>query len=173
MNDNVFNIDLKRLSVLWMRTFTRVTFNSSFAVMLIAPLITLYVEFLRARKLNLIRMGVTCQKFSMQKRLNDFFDPAHRRIKIIKGLQYNGLYLFTKSEIDPNSQDYFSDDPNNKMKWLNGREKPIYLRTKAELSSEYDFIVQVPNININEYQLRAEIEYYMLQSKNYLIEIIE
>lgn len=108
----------------------------------------------------------------MQKRLNDFFDPMERRIRIVKGMRYDSIFLYTEAEIDPNAQDYYSDDINNKMKWLNGAEKPIYLRTEAELYSEFDFIVEIPNININEHQLRAEIEYYMLQSKQYKIEII-
>lgn len=172
MNDDVFNIDFKRLSILWMRTFSRNPFNIAFVIVLITPLISLYILFLKLRKLNLIRMGITCQKFSMQKRLNDFFDPMERRIRIVKGMRYDSIFLYTEAEIDPNAQDYYSDDINNKMKWLNGAEKPIYLRTEAELYSEFDFIVEIPNININEHQLRAEIEYYMLQSKQYKIEII-
>ncbi|MEI7486865.1 MAG: hypothetical protein WCJ72_05555 [Chryseobacterium sp.] len=172
MNDTIFNIDFKKLIILWMPTFLRTPFLVAFGVVLVIPLITLYIEFLKARKQNLIRMSITCQKFSMQKRLNDAFDQLERRIRIVKGIQYDGIYLYTEAEIDPNSPDYFSDNINNKMKWLKGDEKPIYLRTEAELYSEYDFIVEIPNTGINDNQLRAEIEYYMLQSKNYLIKII-
>lgn len=172
MNDTIFNIDFKKLIILWMPTFLRTPFLVAFGVVLVIPLITLYIEFLKARKQNLIRMGITCQKFSMQKRLNDAFDQVERRIRIVKGVLYDGIYLYTEAEIDPNSPDYFSDNINNKIKWLKGDEKPIYLRTEAELYSEYDFIVEIPATGINENQLRAEIEYYMLQSKNYKIEIV-
>lgn len=172
MDDKVFNIDFTKLIILWLPTFLRTPVLIAFGVVLITPLISLYIGFLNARRQNLIRMSVTTQKFSMQKRLNDAFDQVDRRIRIIKAVQYSGLFLYTDAEIDPNSPDHFSDNINNKMKWLNGDEKPIYLRTESELYSEYDFIVTVPNIGINENQLRAEIEYYMLQSKNYRIEIV-
>lgn len=172
MNDTIFNIDFKKLVILWLPTFLRTPFLVAFAVVLITPLISLYIMFLNTRKQNLVRMGITCQKFSMQKRLNDAFDQVERRIRIVKGVLYDGIYLYTEAEINPNSPDYFSDNINNKMKWLKGDEKPIYLRTEAELYSEYDFIVEIPNTGINENQLRAEIEYYMLQSKNYKIEIV-
>ncbi|WP_156173335.1 hypothetical protein [Chryseobacterium gallinarum] len=99
----------------------------------------------------------------MQKRLNDLFDNKERRIRIVKAVQYEGLYLYTEAE---------DDAFKSKTKWLFGDENPIYLRTESELYSEFDFIVRIPNTGINELQLRAEIEYYMLQSKNYTIEIV-
>ncbi|WP_155845004.1 hypothetical protein [Chryseobacterium daeguense] len=117
-------------------------------------------------------MNHNYQKFSIQKRLNDAFDSQLRRIEIVKGVQYEGVYLYTKGEIDPNSPNYYSDSPNNKMKWLK-TDKPLYLRTKSELYSEFDFIVRIPDTNINQIRLRAEIDFYVLQSKNYNIEIIQ
>ncbi|MDN4015158.1 hypothetical protein QX233_22170, partial [Chryseobacterium gambrini] len=62
---------------------------------------------------------------------------------------------------------YFS-----KTRWLYGDENPLYLRTEAELYSEYDFIVRIPGTPINMHQLRAEIDFYKLISKRYSIEII-
>lgn len=163
MNDNVFNIDFKKLVISWLPTFLRTAFIVGFVVAFIIPLSLLYAEFLKVRKQNLIKMKTTCQKFSMQKRLNDAFDKLERRIRIVKAVQYEGLYLYTEAE---------DDAFHNKTKWLYGDNNPIYLRTESELYSEYDFIVQIPNIAINDYMLRAEIEYYMLQSKNYKIEIV-
>lgn len=162
MNDNVFNIDFKRLVISWLPTFLRTTVLVGFAVVFVAPLTLLYIEFLKLRKQNLIKMKTTCQKFSMQKRLNDEFDPVERRIKIVPAVIYNGVYLYTKAE---------DDAKKTKTKWLH-TAKPIYLRTEAELYSDHDFIVKIPNTPINMYQLIGEIEYYMLQSKNYKIEII-
>lgn len=163
MNDNVFNIDFKRLVISWLPTFLRTTVLVGFAVVFVAPLTLLYIEFLKLRKQNLIKMKTNCQKFSMQKRLNDDFDQVERRIRIVKAVQYDGLYLYTEAE---------DDAFHNKTKWLFGDENPLYLRTEAELYSDHDFIVQIPNTPINIYQLIGEIEYYMLQSKNYKIEII-
>ncbi|WP_326320914.1 hypothetical protein [Chryseobacterium salviniae] len=99
----------------------------------------------------------------MQKRLNDVFDPVERRIKIVKAVLFDATYLYTEAE---------DDQWRTKTKWLFGDENPIYIYTEAELYSEFDFIVKIPDSDINQIQLRAEIEYYMLQSKNYKIEII-
>ncbi|WP_066435590.1 hypothetical protein [Chryseobacterium sp. CCH4-E10] len=163
MKDKVFNIAFGKLAVNWLPTFERVPFNISFSVMLIKPLMNLYLVFLRTRKRNLIRLNTTCQKFSMQKRLNDVFDPVERRIRIVKAVLFDATFLYTEAE---------DDQWRTKTKWLFGDENPIYIYTEAELYSEFDFIVKIPDSDINQIQLRAEIEYYMLQSKNYKIEII-
>lgn len=160
--DRIFNINFKKLAIEWMPTFLRNPFWIAFVLVLIVPLESLYNEFLRARKQNLIRINTTCQKFSMQKRLNDLFDPLERRIEIVKAVLFDGTYLYTEAE---------DDQWRTKTQWLYIDSLPIYLYTEAELNSEFDFIVKVPD-GLNELQLRAEIEYYMLQSKNYKIEII-
>ena len=163
MMDRIYNISFKKLSTEWLIIALRVNWIIAFIFVLILPLEALYIEFLRARKQNLIRLNTTCQKFSMQKRLNDFFDPVERRIEIVKAVLFESTYLFTEAE---------DDIWHTKTKWLHGDQQPIYLYTDAELYSEFDFIVKIPNSGINELQLRAEIEYYMLQSKNYKIEFI-
>lgn len=162
MTDEVFNINFKKLAILWLPTFLRKSLLMNFVAVLVAPLESLYIIFLRVRKKNLIQVRTTCQKFSMQKRLNDEFDTVERRVKIVPAVIYNGVYLYTKAE---------DDAKKTKTKWLH-TAKPIYLRTESELYSEFDFIVEIPNTGINEYRLKGEIEYYMLQSKNYKIEIV-
>ncbi|MCW3168900.1 hypothetical protein OMO38_10240 [Chryseobacterium sp. 09-1422] len=99
----------------------------------------------------------------MQKRLNDYFDPVERRIEIVKAVLFDGVYLYTEAE---------DDQWRTKTQWLYVDSLPMYLYTEAELNSDYDFIVKIPNTGINQLQLRAEIEYYMLQSKNYRIDLI-
>jgi len=161
--DKVFQINFKKLAVEWLPTFLRKPLFNAFVLVLISPLESLYIEFLRARKQNLIRITTTCQKFSMQKRLNDYFDPLERRIQIVKAVLFDGVYLYTEAE---------DDQWKTKTQWLYIDSFPVYLYTEAELNSDYDFIVKTPNTGINELQLRAEIQYYMLQSKNYKIEIV-
>ncbi len=163
MNDNSYNIDFRKLAVEWLPTFLRNPVIIAFIVVLLLPVEKMYIEFLKVRKQHLIRMKHNFQKFSLQKRLNDAFDPLERRIKIVGAIQYNGVYLYTEAEDDA----FF-----NKTKWLYDDSNPIYLRTEAELYSEYDFIVEIPNTSIDNDQLVAEIEFYMLQSKNYKIVII-
>ncbi|MCU7615674.1 hypothetical protein NZ698_00570 [Chryseobacterium sp. PBS4-4] len=161
--EKVYNINFKKLAIEWRETFLRTSFWIACISVLIVPLESLYIDFLRSRKQNLIRINTTCQKFSMQKRLNDYFDPLERRIEIIKAVLFDGVYLYTEAE---------DDQWKTKTQWLYVDNLPIYLYTEAELNSDYDFIVKIPNTGINELQLRAEIEYYMLQSKNYRIELI-
>lgn len=163
MNDNLFNINFKRLVVWWLPTFNRTKVIVNFCYALIFPLEVMYIQFLKARKQNLIKMNHNYQKFSVQKRLNDAFDPVERRIEIVKAVIYEGVYLYTEAE---------DDQYHSKTKWLYDDSNPIYLRTEAELYSEFDFIVKIPDTQINQYQLRAEIDFYILPSKQYKIVIV-
>lgn len=161
--DHLFNINFKQLAYWYLPTFRRGNRLLNFIWCLISPLETMYVELLQARKRNLIKMDFNYQKFSLQKRLNDAFDRVERRIKIVKAVQYDGLYLYTEAE---------DDVLHTKTQWVHDDSKPIYLRTEAELYSEFDFIVQIPNTGINQIQLKAEIDFYILPSKQYQIIII-
>lgn len=161
MNDNIFHINFKKLAVWWLMTGLRKAVLQSFIFALIIPLELFYIEVLKARKQNLIRMNHNYQKFSVQQRLNNAFDPIESRIKIVNSVQYDGVYLYTEAE---------DDAAYTKTRWLS--DNPLYLRTESELTSEFDFIVEIPNTNINLYQLRAEIDFYILPSKRYEIVII-
>lgn len=160
--DRIFKINFRKIAIEWLIIPMRTQWVNAFLLSMIEPLEALYNDYLKARKQNLIRINTTCQKFSMQKRLNDFFDPVERRIEIVKAVLFDGTYLYTEAE---------DDQWRTKTQWLYIDSLPIYLYTEAELNSEFDFIVKVPT-GLNEVQLRAEIEYYMLQSKNYRIEIL-
>lgn len=161
--DHLFNISFKQLAYWYLPTFRRGNRLLNFIWCLISPLETMYIELLQARKRNLIKMDFNYQKFSLQKRLNDAFDRMERRIRIVKAVQYDGLYLYTEAE---------DDVLHTKTQWVHDDTKPIYLRTEAELYSEFDFIVQIPNTGINQIQLKAEIDFYILPSKQYQIIII-
>lgn len=163
MDDKIFDINFRKLAIEWLETDLRNSFWIAFVIVMVTPIEFIYNEFLKSRKQNLIRMRTTCQKFSIQKRLNDLFDPLERRIDIVKAVLFDGTYLYTEAE---------DDQWHTKTKWLFDDSNPIYLYTEAELYSDFDFIVKIPNININQIQLKAEIEYYMLQSKQYKIQIV-
>lgn len=161
--DHLFNINFKQLAYWYLPTFRRGNRILNFIWCLISPLEAMYIEMLQTRKRNLIKMDFNYQKFSLQKRLNDAFDRVERRIKIVKAVQYEGVFLYTEAE---------DDVLHSKTKWLYDDSNPIYLRTEAELYSEYDFIVEIPNTSINPLQLKAEIDFYILQSKQCQIVII-
>lgn len=157
---SLFNIDFKKLATWWLPTFLRTLVLKAYCFVLISPIEKMYIYFLKRRKQHNIKMDFNYQKFSLQKRLNDAFDRIERRIRIVNAIKYEGVYLYTEAEgID-------------KTKWLYGDEKPIYLRSEDELTSIYDFIVEIPDTGINQIRLRAEIDFYILQSKKYKIVII-
>lgn len=161
--DQLFNINFKQLVLWWKPTFRRQPITLNFLWCLIFPLEYMYIEFLRKRKQNLIKMDFNYQTYSIQKRLNNAFDPIERRIIIVDSILYEGVYLYTEAEDDPQ---------HSKTQWLYDDSNPIYLRTEAELYSEYDFIVKIPDTGINQLQLRAEIDFYKLITKRYQIVII-
>lgn len=169
---NIFNFDIQKYAVLVNAPFLRGGIFSGFLMAFVNPLIDVYIDFLKNRKLNVIKLTFNYQVCSVEYRLNDAFDPLERRIKIVNAVQYEGVYLYTASETSPTDPDYFSWNYEvNKMKWLD-ENHPIYLRTEAELYSEFDFIVEIPNTNINQIRLKAEIDFYILPSKRYQIVII-
>lgn len=158
----IFDLDLKKLGLLLTPPFVRSVEFIGFLFAFIAPLIDTYILFLAARKQNLIRMKFNYQVCSLEYRLNDAFDSIERRIKIESAEQFDDVFLYTKAEDDQ----YF-----NKTKWLS-TDNPIYIRTHAELYTMFDFIVKIPDTDINIFQLKAEIDFYKLPSKQYKIEVI-
>lgn len=157
-----YNINFFKTAIEYLPTWYRIAFWKAFVMVLISPVDLLYNVLMSERSQNLERLKTTNQKFSIQKRLNDLFDPLERRIVIVKAILFEGVFLYTEAEDDPGR---------NKTQWLYINGNPLYLYTEAELNSDIDFIVKVPG-GINEIRLKAEIEYHMLQSKNYKIEII-
>lgn len=167
----IFDLDLRVHGIQLIPPFLRDSVFIGYVLAFIDPLIDLYNLFLLQREQNLVKMRFNYQTCSLEYRLNDKFDALFRRIRIEKSVIYKGTYIYTEAEIDPNNPDYYSDNYTNKMKWVNGDEKPLYLRTESELTSVFDFIVSIPDSGINQIQMRAEIDFYVLQSKQYLIVI--
>ena len=160
-NEKCFELDFKKLILMYLPTFRRKYITFNFLYMLISPIEKMYIDFLKVRKANLDKLTHTYQICSIRKRLNDVFDRTERRIKIYSSQTYAGLYLYTEAE---------DDVIHSKTKYLS-ENKPIYLRTESELYQEFDFIVEIPNTGINEIELRAEIDFLKLESKIYEIVI--
>lgn len=160
---SIFDFNIKKYALLLTPPFKRSPVFIGFLSAFVRPLSELYQQFLKSREQNLIRMRFNYQVCSLEYRLNDAFDPLEKRIYISKAVLYEGVYLYTKAE---------DDAQHSKTKWLHDESDPIYLRTKDELYSDYDFTVNIPNTPINLYQLRAEIDFYKLPTKRYQILII-
>ncbi|MFN3271169.1 MAG: hypothetical protein ACK40Y_01255 [Cloacibacterium caeni] len=157
--EKCFELDFKKLILIYLPTFRRKYITFNFLHVLISPIEKMYIDFLKLRKANLDKLTHTYQICSIRKRLNDVFDRTERRIKIYSSQTYAGLYLYTEAE---------DDVIHSKTKYL-CENKPIYLRTQAELYQEFDFIVEIPNTGINEIELKAEIDFLKIESKRYQI----
>ncbi|MBP7173997.1 MAG: hypothetical protein KBA33_08045 [Cloacibacterium sp.] len=162
ISEKSFEIDFKKLVLLWLPTFLRQVFLFRLIYWLISPVESIYVEFHKRRKQNLIKLNHNYQVYSLRKRLNDAFDSVERRIQIVSAKKYEKLYLFTEAE----------DDIRRSKTLFLEEDKPIYLYTEGELNNEYDFIVLIPNTAIDQIRMKAEIDFYKLKSKTYKIEFL-
>ena len=159
--EKCFELDFKKLILMYLPTFRRKYITFNFLYVLISPIEKMYIDFLKVRKSNIDKLTHNYQICSIRKRLNDVFDRTERRIKIYSSETYAGLYLYTENE---------DDAIRSKTKFLS-EDKPIYLRTESELYQEFDFIVEIPNTGINEIELKAEIDFLKLETKRYQIVI--
>ena len=118
------------------------------------PLIEIVDDFNCNRNQNLYKLAHNGQVCYLRKVLNDRFDIAQRRIKIIDGNKYKREYIYTDGEKKP--------------KFLG----TMYLRDDADYSDTgVDFVVLIPTgLNYNDYEMRALIDFYKLASKRYKIQ---
>ena len=156
MKDSVYNVSFKKLSALWLQTFKRKKIMLAFVAVLVSPLESMFTDFMSQRKQVLLKLKYNYQVISLRKRLNDVFDKSQRRIRIISAVQYNGTHLYLEAA---------DDVYRSKTKFLG----TVYLRRESELFSDYDFIVEIPNIGIDQISLTAEIDFFILPTKRYKI----
>ncbi|WP_306353717.1 hypothetical protein [Flavobacterium sp. '19STA2R22 D10 B1'] len=152
-----FNLSIGKLTIERLPTFLRNNVIVSYCQALIKPIDTLYYSWRIYREENIYKIEHTGQVCSMQKALNDKFDPIQRRIYIGNGQNFRRQYIYTKGE--------------NKPKYLG----KIYIRQAEDYQSTgLDFKVFVPTelVNIHYDALKALIDFYRLYPKRYSIENI-
>lgn len=99
-------------------------------------------------------LAVTPQVWSLERMLNDEFDPVSRRIVIEEPEVHEGWFFFRAT------------DPEYKKFYLNGR---AYFSGDTRYSGSAGFVVVLPmSINATD-RMRALIERYKLVSINYTI----
>lgn len=160
ITDKNFEIDFKKLCVLWLPTFLRGAFWRSLCYVLTYPLELMYRDFLKQRKINLEKLEYNYQVFSMEKLLNNKFDPIQRRIFIGSVEIVKGIFSFTKAEcvIDP-----------EKILWLD-KTKPIFLGGSNNINGDANFIINVPaDLIYNIYEFQYQVDFHKLATKNYKI----
>ncbi|TAN18839.1 MAG: hypothetical protein EPN37_04565 [Chitinophagaceae bacterium] len=162
MNTNIFNIDYGKLVKLLLPTMLRKPLMVAWLNALVWPVQQLYSSFKKNRKADLYRLKITPQVVYLQRLLNDRYDVALRRIKIIDSIYHDPLYIFTKAE--------------NKPLWVKMKSEnvPQWLWLKSETSLDpADFTIQIPSdINYQLPELQGIIDSYKLAGKTYSIQTI-
>ena len=148
------NLNINKLTELLLPTFLRKPKMLVWLRALHFPLIKIVDDFNFNRNQNLYNLAHNGQVCHLCGALNNRFDIAQRRIKIIDGNKYKREYIYTDGEKKP--------------KFLG----TIYLRDDADYSDTgVDFVVLIPaGLNYNDYEMRALIDFYKLASKRYKIQ---
>ena len=149
-----YQLDINKLIELLTPTFLRKERMLAWLRVIHFPLIKIMDDFNFNRNQNLYNLAYNGQVCYLRKALNDRFDIAQRRIKIIDGNKYKREYIYTDGEKKP--------------KFLG----TIYLHDDADYSDTgVDFVVLIPaGLNYNDYEMRALIDFYKLASKRYKIQ---
>ena len=147
-------LNINKLTELLTPTFLRKERMLAWLRALHFPLIKIVDDFNFNRNQNLYKLAHNGQVCYLRKVLNDRFDIAQRRIKIIDGNKYKREYIYTDGEKKP--------------RFLG----TMYLRDDADYSDTgVDFVVLIPTgLNYNDYEMRALIDFYKLASKRYKIQ---
>lgn len=156
----IFDINYPKLTRLLMPPRLRKAIHVSWLNALTYPVNTLYQQFRRNRDANLYRLAITPQVVYMEKLLNDRYDLADRRIRIVDAVTNEVTWIYQEEESKP------------KFVYTETEAQPIYLFTEAEIGSEpVDFYVMVPAaITFNENEMSALIDTYKLAGMAYKIQ---
>lgn len=109
------------------------------------------------------KLQFTGQTIYLEHYLNDEYDHINRDIYIEDLTGYVDFnYLFNSNEQLQDIYVYNAAETN-----LN----QVYLFNESEYATDFQFIVWIPSIvTYNEERLRAQIDYYKIAGKNYLIQ---
>lgn len=135
----------------------RTSFWVQWCKALIAPVITIYTQFITYRTENLYRLAHTSQVWSIEKVLNDKFDPLERRIYISDAGGDDVTLLYPDSDIEPMMLD---DD---------AAGTTLVSNDSGYEGGSYDFVVVAPYLytDADKYRMRAWIDYFKLAGKRY------
>ena len=164
---NIYNINWSRLVDSLLLVDLRNPFFKTWIRCLVEPIKTIHGEFLEYRTNALYRVRHNSQVAYMEAVLNDKFDDIFRRIRIRNVELKQAVYFYEPNE---NKEVYFYEPSDN---------KPVYFYEDDELAGEgVDFVVCVPpslkpsteaEENALLIQIRGQVDYYKLYSKNYKI----
>lgn len=133
----------------------------AFVGMLVTPISSLYVKFIKYRKAKLYQLMITPQKCYLERLLNDRFDYTQRRIYIDDGIDKTPLYIFINPELKP------------KYIFKTTESQPKYIYTSGE-SGIYkdDFVVFVPvDVVFDTAEMSSLVKAYKLAGTKFKIQL--
>lgn len=124
---------------------------------LISPVVTIYNQFTTYRADNLYKLAHTSQVWSIEKVLNDKFDPIERRIYISDAGGEDVILLFPDTDVVPLLVD---DDATGTV---------LISNDSGYFGGSYDFVVINPYLysDAEKYRMKAWIDYFKLAGKRY------
>ncbi len=156
MSNNIYIVNFQILVQSVILRVYRLPIVLSWLGSFITPIMQQYTEwrlYYADRKYNLEHNSQVCR---LRKLLNDYFDPALRRISIEDGIYYLRPYVFL--------------EPEDKPLYLN---QNVYIMTQPEYDSGHDFVVKLNGCTVSQSQeqmMKNRINYYKLAGKRYIIE---
>lgn len=134
-----------------------------FLYVLCKPIETLHNVFLSFVVSTRMRVQYTGQVFSLEKILNDTFDPSSRGIQIVDGVGVINVYLYPVTANVDGPYMYNSQE-------TAPQEIFLYFQD-SESIQQADFIVRIPlSLVYDELQLRGLVNAYKMAGKRYKLE---
>jgi len=154
----MFEIDWTRFVAWIWPPIIRQVFWVSFCRALIAPVVTVYNRFMLYRDDVMYKLAHTSQVWSIEKVLNDAFDPVSRRIYITDPGYFEVTLINRDTDEPPHT---ILQDAAGPILYISG--------DSAYAGGSYDFIVVLPyQFSASDiYRLRALVDYYKLAGKRY------
>lgn len=158
MNKPIYNVNWFRLVREYLLPPLRLRFIMAFINSCTAPINSAHKSFMIFRKDANYRVMHNSQICYLQKMLNDKFDNSLRRIKVQNVPPRIPLWV------------YYPEDDKPKYIYNEEDEKTLFLYNTGDYYNEFDFEVTIPLVLLEfENQMKAQINYYKLYSKNYKI----
>ncbi|AMA48999.1 hypothetical protein [Flavobacterium covae] len=165
--DKAYSIDWRNYIIINLRSSIRKFKYIKLFEAFLRPVVWLHLEFLEFRRQALYKLSHNSQICYLQAVLNDFFDNDQRRIIITNAILREPVWFYEPEEDKPVRHYEEADN------------KPVYYREENEFVGDgADFIVVIPidlkpSNNLEEtallIKIRAQIDYYKLYVKNYII----
>lgn len=163
--DKLYDLNIKRLSLLLLPTFWRRPLLAAFTYAAVAPLQALHTRFMRWKSDTDYRLGYNGQVCHLQAVLNDRFDPGERRITLSDEAADSGRVVLCHRDAERSLR---------LPARASGRTVRLSRRGYDGISG-YDFWVNLPlalHERIDPAQVRAVVDNYKLASKRFSINFL-